>query len=114
MHPFICLGFIAGLLQATVTKQSVYCRLLSTEVDVELHRVVAVAHFEHIGAECVGCCLVEDAFLSKQVEAIGVEHFGLQIGVVARSVVVTAENVLEVWAAVAVFNFSGFAKFLRY
>lgn len=98
--------------EAVVTHEGVGGGTVTAEALIKYHGVVAAAHLEDVCAEGVGSGGIEDAILLEHLKGIGVEHLGPQVGVVARCILVAAEDVLEVGAVIAVLDLDGHAECL--
>ena len=97
--------------QPTIAEQRFGIGLGATEAFVERHGLFTASHLEDVLAEAASGGLVEDALLLEGFEAVGVEDFGPQVAVVAYGIA-TAEDVVEVGAAVAEGDFGDEANLL--
>ena len=77
---------------------------MAAELLVESHSVFGVARSKNV-VLVVGSGLdVERTFFLEAVPSVGFKHLCPKVGVVATSIFVAAEDVLEVWAAVTIFD----------
>ena len=111
---FLVKVFVFFVGKAAIAQEGIDAGLMATELHVKLHGVFAAALLKNERFEFGSCLGIEDAFFLEKLEAVGIEHLGPEVGVIARGISVASEDMAEVGAAVAELHFLGHAEFLGY
>ena len=101
-----------NLLEATQAQEGLGIGFLATELLVESHGIVGVAGFKDVATIIVGNVEIHGAFLLEALPTVGLKHLRPQVGVVATSILLIIEDVLEIGTAIAILNDLGHVQSL--